>query len=113
MAELHPDGVEYLTTAIVKRAVDDIIESFPYCKWSYERLLHVRDLNRRYRISAKMRDDEDAMRFLRSAWFQNMFPNVDGELLIRMAIEQGEENVQKDNERHRKKTNIIKGHRVT
>lgn len=110
--EIHEDSVEILTTAIVKRASDDIIEGFPYFDWPEEkklRLLHDGS-DRSAKIRAKLKNSYDAIYFLRSSWYQTMFPNIDGERIISVAMEIGRDNVRKERERKRKqKTKIIKG----
>lgn len=110
--EINEYGVELLTTAIVKRASDDIIEGFPYYDWPEDkklRLLHDGS-NRSARIRAKIRNCEDSIRFFRSEWYRTMFPNLDGEKIIATAIEIGRERAEKEREQKRKQnTKIIKG----
>lgn len=85
------DGVDLLVTAIVKRAVEDIINGHPYVDWPEERLERIIGTKRETRVKSLIRESEDAKRFLRSNWFSKMFPNTDGEMLIRMADEEWRE----------------------
>lgn len=112
--EIHEDSIEILTTAIVKRASDDIIEGFPYYDWPEEkkyRLLHD-GTTRSARIREKIKNSCEAVIFLRSSWYQTMFPNINGEKIISVAMEIGRENVRRERERDKKrkqKLRIIKG----